>query len=419
MKFVHAADLHLDSPMRGLEQYERAPREKMRDATRRALENLVDLCIDESAAFLLIAGDLYDGDWKEYGTGLFFSSQMSRLNTAGIPVVMIRGNHDAQRQMTRSLKLPPNVRDLAVNAPESVPIPNTNVIVHGQGFAERVISHDLAAGYPHAKEGAFNIGLLHTSLTGRAGHEPYAPTSLETLKSKGYQYWALGHVHAFEVALSYPHVVFPGNLQGRHARETGPKGAVLVEVDNDRVVRVDHRALDDVRWCVAGVDLSEATDFDDALLHVSNAIAELVSENAHLTLAIRIVLEGATPAHTEITTAREKFINEVRNACFVAHGDLGWIEKVVLSTTAPLDLARARSRTDAAGELARSIDALRRDDAQLQERCTFLDALSKKLPRELERGTDPVLFHDPNWRRSLVDQVEQILLPRLLEKEEP
>ena len=57
-KFLHAADIHLDSPFKGLERYEGAPAEKMRQATRRALENLVQLALDEQVKFVLIAGDL-------------------------------------------------------------------------------------------------------------------------------------------------------------------------------------------------------------------------------------------------------------------------------------------------------------------------------------------------------------------------
>src|SRR5690349_16787907 len=100
-KFLHAADVHLDSPLKGLARYEGAPADEIRGATRRAFDNLVELAIQEEAAFLLLAGDLYDGDWKDYNTGLFFVSRMRRLEEAGIPVFLISGNHDAASQITR------------------------------------------------------------------------------------------------------------------------------------------------------------------------------------------------------------------------------------------------------------------------------------------------------------------------------
>jgi len=418
MKFVHAADLHLDSPMRGLSRYERAPVEKMRGATRRALENLIAMCIAERASFLLIAGDLFDGDWKDYGTGLFFASQMVRLHEAGIPVVMLRGNHDAQRKMTRSLKLPPNVKELSVSAPESYRVPNTHVIVHGQGFAERVVETDLAATYPEAVEGYLNIGLLHTSLSGRPGHEPYAPTSLDVLAKKGYAYWALGHVHAFEIASTSPYVVFPGNLQGRHAKETGPKGAVLVTVEGDSITRVEHKALDDVRWLSLSVDLSSATTVEEACDLIARDVAELLKEQNDLGVAVRIVLTGTTPAHVKLNEEYERLVNEVRSACYTANGGEAWVEKVLLATQAALDLDEIRKRHDPVGDLARSIDALRNDDSLLSTRSAFIEPLWKKLPREIEKGADALHILDSEWQKRIVDRVEQTLLPHLLEKEE-
>src|SRR6185503_917708 len=185
MKFVHAADLHLDSPLRGLARYEGAPVDEVRGATRRAFQNLIELCLDEGAAFLLIAGDIYDGDWKDYCTGLFFLNQLARLRAADIDVVLIRGNHDAQSQITKHLRFPENVHELAVNAPSSFDLPLHGVRVHGQGFRTRAVTDDLAAGYPDATRGLFNIGLLHTAVGGRPGHENYAPCRLPTLLAKG------------------------------------------------------------------------------------------------------------------------------------------------------------------------------------------------------------------------------------------
>jgi DNA repair exonuclease SbcCD nuclease subunit len=188
-RFFHAADVHVDSPLRGLDRYEGAPVERLRGATRRALENLVTACIEERVAFLLLAGDVFDGAWKDYSTGLFFCSQMTRLREAGIAVVLVRGNHDAQSEVVKALRLPDNVEELSAKKPESFGVPGTNVVVHGQSFAKRITSDDLAARYPDRQPGAINVGLLHTSVDGREGHEPYAPTSIATMRAKGYDYW--------------------------------------------------------------------------------------------------------------------------------------------------------------------------------------------------------------------------------------
>ena len=214
-KFLHAADLHLDSSLRGLERYERAPVEAMQHATRRALVHLVDLALEEKVHFVLLAGDLWDGDWRDYNSGLFFVQQMARLHDSRIPVFLIAGNHDAANRMTRSLRLPDGVRVLDADAPETVLLADLGVALHGQSFAQYNITDDLSLRYPAARPGCFNIGMLHTSATGREGHERYAPCSVEGLLAKGYDYWALGHVHKREILYDDPLIVFPGNTQGR------------------------------------------------------------------------------------------------------------------------------------------------------------------------------------------------------------
>jgi DNA repair exonuclease SbcCD nuclease subunit len=239
-RFIHAADIHLDSPLKGLELAEDAPLEDIRAASRRALENLVDLAIGEEVAFILIAGDLYDGEWRDFNTGLFFNQCMVKLKDAGIRVFVISGNHDAANQMTKTLQLPDNVHKFSSRKAETITIEGIDVAVHGQSFGARAVSNNLSLNYPEARGGHFNIGLLHTALSGREGHEPYAPCSVDDLRSKGYQYWALGHVHKREEVHNDPWIVFPGNIQGRHIREIGHKGCTMVTVDEKQVSYVKH-----------------------------------------------------------------------------------------------------------------------------------------------------------------------------------
>src|SRR5262245_49868226 len=166
-KFIHAADIHLDSPLRGLEHYDGAPVAHIRGATRQALVNLVELALAEQVAFVLIAGDLYDGEWRDYNTGLFFAAQMSKLREVDIQVGIIAGNHDAASHMTRYLRLPDNVTMFAVHHPQTVYLKAWDVALHGQGFAKRAVTVDLSTAYPQPDPSLFNIGLLHTSLNGR------------------------------------------------------------------------------------------------------------------------------------------------------------------------------------------------------------------------------------------------------------
>ena len=299
-KFVNSADIHLDSPLRGLDRYEGAPTDRLRGATRRALENLVQLCLDEKAAFLLIAGDLYDGEWPDYNTGLFFLSQVKRLREADIAVYMIRGNHDAKSKITASLslRLPDGVYDLTTARAETKVLDNFGVAIHGRGYPKWNTTEDLSLTYPEPLAGYFNIGLLHTCANGRDGHEAYAPCKLDGLVAKGYEYWALGHVHAREVLRRKPWIVFPGNLQGRHAREIGPKGASVVTVEDGNVA-VEHRALDDVRWVRCDVDASRAATADDVMDLVRLSLKSEADGASERIVGARVVVDTRTSYNTQ------------------------------------------------------------------------------------------------------------------------
>ncbi|MEA2564204.1 MAG: repair protein SbcD/Mre11 [Acidobacteriota bacterium] len=409
-RFIHAADIHLDSPLRGLERYEGAPVEEIRGATRRAFENLVDLAISEKVAFLLLAGDLYDGDWKDYNTGLFFAARMRRLDEAGIPVFLIAGNHDAASQITRSLRPPFNVTVLSTKKPETHVIEELEVAIHGQGFASAAVSDDLSLAYPPAMPHVFNIGLLHTSLNGRPGHEPYAPCTIEGLRSRGYQYWALGHVHQREVACRDPWIVFPGALQGRHIRETGAKGATLVTVREREVVDVEHRDLDVFRWALCPVDATGAGDSGEILDRIGKALEREVAAADGRTVAVRLIVEGACPAHGELLASPERWISECRAQAFgLGRGSL-WIEKVQLRTR---QSDAGRVAEDALGGLLRSIEDLQAGGGLAELAEGFVE-LRRKLPPELFEDTEALDPTDPERLRSLLGDVEDLLLARLL-----
>ncbi len=361
MKILHAADLHIDSPLRGLAAYEGAPTDKIRGATRRAVENMVQMAIDGSVDLVVIAGDIFDGDWRDFSTGLFWVGQLARLDDEGIPVVFVAGNHDAASEISRSLRLPSNVTQLATGKPETKIFENLDVAIVGQGYATRAVTTDLAAGFPTPDSHLFTLGLLHTSLDGREGHANYAPTSVEMLRSKGYNYWALGHVHEREIVREDPWIVFPGNLQGRHARELGAKGAVLLTVESGQVTSVEFIPLDDVRWQLKEIDAGELRDMDAVLEEINIAITEIDDPGKSLT-AMRLRLVGASPAHEDIWRNPHAFEAEVR-ALTNATGDI-WLEKVKLDTTTTKSSQRDEN-DDVMNALRKRVEGLRSNPEQL------------------------------------------------------
>jgi DNA repair exonuclease SbcCD nuclease subunit len=315
IRFLHAADIHIDSPLIGLGRYEGAPVEHIRNATRKALENLVHLAITEQVKFVLIAGDLYDGDWRDYNTGLFLSKEMAKLRNEGIRVFIITGNHDAESNITKSLRMPENVKIFSTKKPEILLIEEFNIAVHGQGFHQRAVTDNIAAGYPEGLPGCFNIGMLHTSVTGRDGHETYAPCQIETLLSKQYDYWALGHVHKSEILHEDPWIIFPGNIQGRHIRETGPKGCTIVTIDDGKIISVDQRDLDILRWCSCTVSALDADTPDGILERVREEVLKEYDQNPGKTLAVQILVAGSCKAHESLMKDPDQWVSQDTGGC--------------------------------------------------------------------------------------------------------
>jgi len=404
--FLHAADLHIDSPLRGLPNYGGAPVEEIRSATRRAFVNLVDLALSEQVAFVLIAGDLYDGDWRDYNTGLFFFAQMVRLRDADIPVFLVSGNHDAASQISKSLRLPENVQAFSSRKPETKVLESLGVAIHGQSFATRDVPEDLAAAYPPPLNDMLNIGLLHTSATGRYGHDPYAPCSLETLTTKGYAYWALGHVHNRIVLHEEPWIVFSGNTQGRHVRETGAKGCTLVRVVERQISTVEHYDLDVLRWKILEVPLESLPDMHAVLDSVRQTLQECVGGIDRLH-AVRIHLTGSTQAHGILHADHAYLTNEIcALATDIGNGML-WVEEVRLLTSAPHALSITTN--DAVGELLRSIETWAEDEAHVAALADIFQDLALKLPHEFRAGADGLDPLDPAVIKALLEEVGDVL----------
>ncbi|MFM2066884.1 MAG: hypothetical protein RLZZ584_1793 [Pseudomonadota bacterium] len=374
MKFIHAADLHLDSPLRGLDSYPGAPVDALRGATRRAFEALVDLALREQVALLLLAGDLFDRDLGDFHGAIYLRAQLLRLTRAGVRVFIIKGNHDAEGQIGKRLPAVEGVHVFSSRTSEVVDLPELGVAVHGRSFPDRVVSEDLVPAYRDPVPGRFNIGLLHTSLAGSSLHDPYAPTDLATLVAKGYDYFALGHIHARQVLRERaPRIVYPGNLQGRHVGETGPKGCELVTVEDGRIVAAEAVVLDVVRWHQLVVAVDGLDTLDALARQCRQALAEAIhgdtgdrhgnsEDRLH---ALRVTLRGLTPLHQLEALQPGSLAASVRAAGQDLTRATLWIESVVLDLRAPLDRAALTQRDDALGEVLRLVDELAGDETRL------------------------------------------------------
>lgn len=356
--FIHASDLHLDSALKGLEPYEGAPDiEEIRGATRQALTNLVALARETQVPLVLIAGDVYDGDWPDFSTGLFFCRQMQMLAQEGIHVAFVRGNHDAQNKMTRTLVMPDNVKVFSSRSAETFIYKDINIAVHGQSYADAETTGNLAVGYPDPVSGYLNIGLLHCLIAGTSGHQPYAPCTIDDLAAKGYDYWALGHVHNYTVLRRQPLIVYPGCSQGRHAKETGVKGCVLVEAENDRLSHEFIR-LGTVQWLRLTVDISTAETMAQAVDSFGQTLESTLAVSEGELWCLRAVLQGRTPAHGHLVLHTEELTANIRAMAADVSAQRVWVEKVSLETESPVDLRTLAQSDSPQGELLRYMQQL-------------------------------------------------------------
>jgi exonuclease SbcD len=356
--FVHAADIHLDSPLRGLFPYEGAPSvEEIRGATRQALDNLVNFIISEEVPLLLIAGDLYDGEWQDFNTGLYFVGQMRRLEEIGVRVAIVRGNHDAANAMTKTLPLPDNVKVFKSRKPETWLLEDLGIAVHGQSYADPEVTSNLAASYPDPVDGVLNIGLLHCLISGARGHLPYAPCTVDELASKGYDYWALGHVHNFSVLRETPRIVYAGCSQGRHIKETGRKGCVWGEADHGALT-TEFVPLDVVSWLTVVADVSGAESIHEAASLFGNALGEAMGNQGGRPCCVRAVLKGRSAVHGRLCSDPMALTANIRVLAADVSGNKAWIEKVEVKTGPEADFDKLAQSDTPQGELLRYLAEL-------------------------------------------------------------
>lgn len=411
MRLVHAADIHLDSPLRGLSRLgDDALAHQLREATRRALENLTDLTVTCGADALLLAGDIYDGNWPDYATGLFFADQLRRLHDENIPVFLVRGNHDAQSQITRSLRLPPNVTLFDTDNAGTGFVDDLGLAVHGQSYATPDVGLNLARAYPDAVDGLINVGLLHTAVQGVEGHAPYAPCTVDDLTRTGYDYFALGHVHTHRVfGEGHRVAAYSGNLQGRHPRESGPKGALVVDLEPGQVPQIRLEPCDVARWATLSIDVTACRTLDDVLSCVDRELRAARRGAGTRPVVARITIVGASPAAPALSDT-ERLRAEL--TVVAAAIDAVALEKIEVRATSP----RLPDSVDP--ELVAGIRAAVESIAGDTERLArFAQPLEREVGRAL-RGADLLDLGDHATLADLARRAGAGLLTRLVGDEE-
>ena len=388
LRFVHAADLHLDSPFRGLSEIAPSLQSIMREATFRAFQGIVDLCLEQKVDFLLIAGDIHDSTNRSLRALTRLRNEFERLAVHHIPVLLCHGNHDPLSGWGAKFSWPENVHVFKAGEVEAKSIYRNDVEIvriYGVSYGTEQVSDNLAKAFYKEEDAPWSIGLLHTNVGHDPNHQNYAPCTIQDLLQAKMDYWALGHVHTYRVLhASQPTIIYPGNSQGRHPREPGPRGCILVNVPESGHVQYQFVPVDVIRWYNEIISIEGKRDLEELLSHIDDHIHRFCQQNTDRNLVIRWTLEGRGPLHHELakpgriedilTTLRDKWGT---GSVFV------WSESIQDHTKREVDMEALRTEDNLLGDFLRLIE---------QQDPTLLEGLKQ---------TMSLLFDDPRIARYL------------------
>ena len=357
--FIHAADLHLDSPFKGLQALNPDIAQELKEATFRAFTNIADLCLEKQVDFLLIAGDVFDGEDRSLPAQVRFRNDLGKLAESGIQTYIVYGNHDPLNTWVTSLSWSDQVHFFRTDAVERVCCQRDGedvAALYGISYARRDVGENLALGYRKSDDDLFAIGLLHANVGGDPAHEAYAPCRLEDLRTAGMDYWALGHIHQWAILQEEePAVVYAGNPQGRHPEEEGARGCMVVEVADDGTPRVDFAATDSVRWVSGAVSIEEIGTEDELLETLEECCPDLQEQEDGRPIVCRLELSGRGSLHRPLRQrGMNEFIDVVREQ-LAGRQPFIWLDRVEDRTRGIIDVeARARGE-DFVGDFLRIV----------------------------------------------------------------
>ncbi|WNR43083.1 metallophosphoesterase family protein [Paenibacillus roseipurpureus] len=371
LRFIHAADLHLDSPFKGMSALPERVRQTVRESTFEALKDLAALAIREQVDFVLISGDVYDASDRSLRAQIRFQKAAEQLVAEGIPVYIIHGNHDPEDGRAAKLVWPADVHFFASHEVETIQVAKDGrgivAEIHGISYRKAAETENLALQFKRGQAHVPQIGLLHTNVDGDPAHDNYAPCSKQDLLAAGMDYWALGHVHTRQVLHERPAIVYPGNIQGRSVRETGPRGCYLVELDDFGQAHLTFHALDAVRWYQERMSITEIRTEQELRDAIGDVIDRLRRDAAGRDVIVRIHLEGRSELHERLRKGKtlQELIDELREE-EIEMSSFVWIESVEDGTSGELDWAATLEEKSFLGDLLRYAAAIRQDDAALQ-----------------------------------------------------
>jgi len=415
--FIHTADLHLDSPLKGISEVSKEISLELTEATFKAFNKIIDLCIEKQVDFLLIAGDIYDGADRSLRAQIRFRDGLKRLSDAGIKAYIVHGNHDPLDGWSANLDWPKNVHIFKGKSVEKVSVEKDGEEIaqlYGISFHNREIKTNLTYKFPKiskSKKALFTIGMLHCNVGTTTGHEPYAPCTLQDLFTQNFDYWALGHIHKKAIINEdNPLVIYPGNPQGLHPKEAGARGCFLVNVNENDKPTAEFIEVDSIRWFVEELSTDALYTEEELISKIHNRIEKIRKEAKGHPSICRIILTGRSALHSSI--ARKGVLDDILKD--VREDEEGekqfvWIEGIEDNTNPKIDRKSLLERKDFIGDLAKLFEDFSDEEDRIAELKESLDPLfTSPGGRKLLEPVDDEHFLD------LIKKAETLCLDKLM-----
>jgi len=373
VKFIHASDLHLDTPFKGLSNWNSQLASKLKEATFKSFKNIIDLCLQEKVDFLLISGDIFDSENKSLAAQLKFVHELKRLSEKGIPTYFICGNHDPLSSWLESLQMPKNVFRFNSTEVEKFTYQKSDkpiADIYGISFENKVVNKNLARNYQlNSNTSAISIAILHGTVGTPGPHENYAPFKVEDVTGKGFDYWALGHIHKRQIIQEKnPTIVYPGNPQGRDFGETGKKGCYIVEIAQNEKPKIKFASTQLISFEEIEIDLTEEDKIGKLPDRIEDAKTNIDNYEVNTSYILRITFKGRTSLHSQFNKQEEiEQLLEHFNDGQLNQKSFTWIDGIGVKTQPDLDIEQIKKESGFTAEILKSFGKLESNPGKLDE----------------------------------------------------
>ncbi|MCJ7447714.1 MAG: DNA repair exonuclease [Bacteroidales bacterium] len=418
IKFIHTADLHLDTPFKGLSSWNADLSKKLKDATFKSFKNIIDLCINKKVDFLIISGDIFDSENKSLAAQLKFVTELKRLSDKGIATYFTCGNHDPLKSWLDTIKLPENVYRFDSSKVKFWTFKKEDKVIadiHGISFNDKDIKENLAADFKLAPNPApISIAVLHGTIGIPGPHENYAPFKLKDVVNKRFDYWAMGHIHKRQVVnSSNPAIIYPGNPQGRDFGESGEKGCYLVEISKGNDPGSEFIPTQLIRFEDLTIDITGVDQIELLQGKIKEAIERVENYDENANYILRITLRGRTGLHSSLNDQVQ--VEELVQHYNEEHQDKQnfiWIDKIYVNTQPDIGIEKIKKGVGFSSEILKSFDVYLEDNKKLIELIKTIeeDFVNAQAKREIAEFTGDI-------HKEMLEKAKMLLLDKLIKEE--